>query len=90
MLRPGTEFPIGYGDIEAIPRVFHLPENFNVDVTVFKLFVTSKPTDFSFLPQESPFDSDEARVRATRSVALQPDVWGTAVVTVVQKRASSS
>jgi hypothetical protein len=81
MLRPWTNFPIGYGDSGADPLVFCLPEGTNVDATVFKLFVTSKPTDFSFITQESPF-------RTTGRVydARRRDVWGTAMITVVQKR----
>jgi hypothetical protein len=57
------------------------------DITFFKLFVTNKPTDFSFLAQESPFYPAKARASYRKSLqTMQPDIWGCVTATVVQQR----
>jgi hypothetical protein len=87
-LLPESLFPVGYGDSGAKPRSFDLPKGIETDATFFKLFVTNKPTDFSFLAQESPFDPATKRTNreASDAQATQLDVWGTVTVTVVQHR----
>jgi hypothetical protein len=88
LLLPRSTFPVGYGDGGTQPWSFWLPKTVNTDVTYFKLFVTTKPADFSFLCQESPFGGDFAG-RGTHKKprqVMQPDVWGTVMVTVVQQQ----
>jgi len=86
-LLPKSLFPVGYGDSGANPRFFDLPKGIETDTTFFKLFVTNKPTDFSFLAQESPFHPAKKRIsRDSNAQAIPLDVWGTVTVTVVQLR----
>lgn len=86
LLLPNSEFPVGYGDSGARPRCFSLLKGEESDVSFFKLFVTSRPTDFKFLSQKSPFEASEKRGSyKSNAETFLPDVWGTAVATVLQR-----
>lgn len=81
-LRPGSSFAVGYDDSTVTPRSFALSETTHLDISFFKLFVTTEHSDFAFLKQESPFAS--ARVSYPKNV-VPPSVWGTSMFAVVQQ-----
>ncbi|KAG8711641.1 hypothetical protein FRC11_002268, partial [Ceratobasidium sp. 423] len=47
---------IGYGEGGQAPFIFSVSEGQDIDVSLFKLFVSNQPTDFQSVEQESPFE----------------------------------
>jgi hypothetical protein len=78
--------PVGYGDSGAQPWNFRLSKGLTADIIYFKLFVTTKPTDLSFICQGSPFSDANARAlyQKPRQKA-ELDLWGTVTVAVLQR-----
>ncbi|KAF8875734.1 caspase domain-containing protein [Gymnopilus junonius] len=80
------ELTIGYGfGGGREPFCFSLKDGQHLDVSFFKLFISTKPIDFSYISQTSPFDIDRGlgqyrpRPKAER--------WDTILIPVVQRRA---
>jgi hypothetical protein len=77
---------VGHGDSCAQPRSFRLSKELTADITYFKLFVTTKPTDFSFICQRSPFNDVNAPTQYQKSRQKpELDLWGTATVAILQQ-----
>ncbi|KZS96860.1 hypothetical protein SISNIDRAFT_534021 [Sistotremastrum niveocremeum HHB9708] len=85
LLLPKAKFPVGYGDSGSQPWGFTLDKAVKSDVTFFKLFVTSRHTDFSAARQESPFVSSKRDGQVANMHNTLPDVWGTVIVTAAQE-----
>lgn len=86
-LPPKSSLAVGYGDGGASPWQFLLREGEDKDLGFFKLFLTTKPADFSSIPQESPFDRGTSRHGQLAAAKLPaPDWWGSKLSTVVQVR----
>ena len=78
------EFSIGYDNITSRPWRFSLRPHETIDVGFFKLFLTKSPRDFRFVAQGCPFTQDDEPILTDKLFSL--DVWGTATVTVLQRR----
>src|ERR1700683_4359808 len=80
-LLPKSSFPVGYGNSNTMPLSFDLSEGIETDISFFKLFVTNKPTDFSFLAQWSPLHPTSRYAECfSNTQAMQPDVWETVTI----------
>lgn len=90
-LPPKSKLTIGFGDGGASPWHFSLHDGEDVDVGFFKLFLTTAPANFAMIHQETPFVSAES-ARAIQAVKryLQFNMWGTKLVTAVQRRMPQS
>lgn len=75
---------MGYGDSGAQPRGFRMLEGTRNDISYFKLFVTEEQSDFQFLEQESPFDLSRHAADDEQCQWAMPEVWGTALMAVLQ------
>ncbi len=85
-LSAGDSLSIGFGNGGAVPWMFYLAPEQDVDVSSFKAFLSTRPTDMRSIAQESPFEAQ----RKTRDAIQLPslpgnDFWVTKVITVIQK-----
>ncbi|TFK37085.1 caspase domain-containing protein [Crucibulum laeve] len=86
-LRPGGDLTIGYGSGGIQPREFFLRPGQEVDVGFVKLFITTIPVDYSFIPQESPFEETRhGGIFPNRSIPVL--AWDTIQLTIVQREGS--
>ncbi|PPR00906.1 hypothetical protein CVT26_015516 [Gymnopilus dilepis] len=67
------------------PFSFVLNAGQHLDVSVFKLFLSTKPLDLSYIPQTSPFQVDRG-LGQWQPKKPRVDRWDTKLVTVVQRR----
>ncbi|KEP46649.1 putative mycorrhiza-upregulated peptidase C14 [Rhizoctonia solani 123E] len=78
---------IGYGSGGQYPLMFAIDEPLNFDVTVFKLFVSTIPTDLQSLEQQNPFDG---RRKVSGCIVKNPfeekSIWDAFTITIVQRR----
>ncbi|CAG8697416.1 9536_t:CDS:2, partial [Acaulospora colombiana] len=92
-LQPKGTFTIGYGRVGETPwthcvgddeEVYQsgkvVQDEQDIDICVFKLFLTSKPTDLSDIEQPSPFPGD---ARKTRRYKWGKEEWDAVSITVV-------
>ena len=80
-LPPKSTLTLGNGGSGGYPFTFVLLEGQKKDISFIKLFLSTSPTDFSNIPQGSPFfgrSSDNGPL-----VLGTPNVWATKLVTVV-------
>lgn len=85
-LPPHSRLPLGYGGGGVPPWQFALREGEKKDIGFFKLFLSTCPTNFSSILQESPFDSGMSRFGRTVAIGDldPPQLWAAQLVTVVQ------
>src|ERR1700691_3526465 len=74
---------IDYGSGGAVSFSYLLRAKQDVDVGSLKLFLTTKPVDYSNIPQSSPFNLNRADAPKGRCKA--PFIWDTMLVTLVQR-----
>ncbi|KIM78109.1 hypothetical protein PILCRDRAFT_603746 [Piloderma croceum F 1598] len=79
----GGILAIGYGSAGAVPFSYKLRDTQDVDVGFLKFFFTTKPVDFSKVPQASPFDNIRANADPEKDVV---ETWGSILIPVVQRR----
>ncbi|PVF95450.1 hypothetical protein CPB86DRAFT_738719 [Serendipita vermifera] len=95
-LPPKGTFTIGYGRVGETPwshyvrdeeEVYQngkvLQDEQDIDVCVFKLFLTAKPTDLSSIAQPSPFTGDAREVRRFK---WSKEEWDTISIIVVVRK----
>ncbi|TFK31705.1 hypothetical protein BDQ12DRAFT_701476 [Crucibulum laeve] len=85
-LPPKSELTIGYGAGGVAPWQFHLREGDTKDLGFFKLFLTTSPTSFSSITQESPFDvrGVSRHGKVAKPKGLDSVQWGTKLSTIIQ------
>ncbi|TFK31409.1 caspase domain-containing protein [Crucibulum laeve] len=85
-LPPKSELTIGYGDGGVPPWQFLLREGDTKDVGFFKLFLTTSPTSFSSIAQESPFETGSISRygKPAKPEGLETEKWGTKLSTIIQ------
>ncbi|TDL22050.1 hypothetical protein BD410DRAFT_277018 [Rickenella mellea] len=81
-----SRFSIGYGNDGAPPYEFFLPEGEKKDVGFFKLYLTTCPTDLSYISQSSAFENARGG-RPRQQISPSPNVWGSNLVIVFMKDA---
>ncbi|KZT43296.1 hypothetical protein SISSUDRAFT_684576 [Sistotremastrum suecicum HHB10207 ss-3] len=88
-LAPSSQMHFGFGESGCPPWGFRLDPTTQSDVTIFKLFVTSAPSDFSSVAQESPLSPRNGTSRKAQAYVTDvfPDVWGSVTAMIVQERA---
>jgi len=75
---------IGYGSGGSAPFSYFLREGQDIDVGFLKLFLTTKPVDYSTISQTTPFDiEDRGGVLRKPKARL---IWDTILVAIVQRR----
>ncbi|PVF95475.1 hypothetical protein CPB86DRAFT_711236 [Serendipita vermifera] len=94
-LPPNESITIGYGDGGAGPWRHFIQDpklirggtiildKSKLDIGLFKLILTTRPADLSFMAQESPFT--ESGRAAMRDEVEVPNIWATVLLTVVIK-----
>ncbi|KDN42637.1 hypothetical protein RSAG8_06594, partial [Rhizoctonia solani AG-8 WAC10335] len=84
----GSSLTIGYGSGGQTPFQYVVDEEQGVDVGIIKLFVTTSPTEFDSLAQESPFDGGRGVVEEkTVEKLLRPrDEWDTISMALLKWR----
>jgi len=88
-LPPRESLTIGYGSGGAAPLTFSLREGQDVDVGFLKLFLTTKPVDFSKIPQGTPFGREGHRELQPMPEDA-PGEWDTITIMIVQRRGKAS
>jgi hypothetical protein len=82
-LRPRGNLTIGYGAGGATPFRYYLRDEKEMEVGFLKLFVSTEPIDLSKVPQFSPFDK---RNRKIKQYEGKPNgLWHTSLITVAQR-----
>ncbi|KIY69944.1 hypothetical protein CYLTODRAFT_209321 [Cylindrobasidium torrendii FP15055 ss-10] len=85
-LPPGGFLSLGFGNGGVHPYSFALGPGQDVDVSLFKIFISTKPTNVQSMVQDSPFVSK----RDARGAPITPSKvehwWATKIVTVVQRK----
>ena len=79
---------IGCGDGGGLPFKYEL-RGVDVDVTILKLYLTTKPESLDWLQQESPFDSKVRHQLTAEEISKRqksPDQWDTILFAVEQHR----
>ncbi|CAE6445136.1 unnamed protein product [Rhizoctonia solani] len=78
---------IGYGSGGQVPFIFSVSEGQNIDLSLFKLFVSTHPTDFQSLEQESPFEG-RGTVSDSKVKQLfgQKPLWDAFTIVIAQRR----
>ncbi|ELU39050.1 mycorrhiza-upregulated peptidase C14 [Rhizoctonia solani AG-1 IA] len=86
-LPKGGNLTIGYGSGGQEPLLFSVTEGQRFDINHFKLFVTTHPTDFDSLKQESPFEG-RGTVASSKVKELfnQKPLWDAFTIAVVQRQ----
>ena len=87
-LSPLGTLTIGYGSGGAAPLTYSLREGQNVDVGFLKLFLTTRPTNFSKIQQDTSFGPQGHRGLQELPKINPDDEWDTVTITVVQRRPS--
>lgn len=85
-LPPGGFLSLGFGNGGVHPYSFTLGPDQDVDVSLFKIFISTKPTNVQSLAQESPFVSRRGARGEPNLPSFGDEWWATKIVTVVQRR----
>lgn len=88
-IAPRSSLTLGYGDTATAPWTFGLRPGEGVDVGFFKIFLTTSPSNFSTLIQESPFLPTNASSRLVDTMNPSPpsfELWATKLATIVHRR----
>ena len=83
-LAPHQSLTIGYGAAGSAPYTYYLRPGQDVDVGFLKLFLTTEYVDLSCVTQESSFRT-VTQPRTDMEVQSTAPLWGTVMVTVVQR-----
>ncbi|PVF96359.1 hypothetical protein CPB86DRAFT_816477 [Serendipita vermifera] len=100
-LQPNSTFTIGYGgeggqpwshyvrDDEVFEEGKVIQDKQDVDVGIFKLFLTTRPTELAFVAQQSPFFPSEY-LRLTRDWKEIKGLWDAELINIVVTRNKST
>lgn len=85
-LLPKGMLALGYGNGGVPPWQFLFREGEKKDIGFFKLFLSTRPTHFSSILQQSPFESSMSRTGKLQAVPDGHDEewWATKLVTIIQ------
>lgn len=88
-LEPGCAVSVGFGNGGSQPWRFKLEEDQDIDVSFFKAFISTQPTDMRNITQASPFEQGKRNNYAPPTLPALPvtEYWATKIITVVQKAA---
>ncbi|KAB5591684.1 hypothetical protein CTheo_4892 [Ceratobasidium theobromae] len=86
-LRAKSTFTIGYGSGGEVPFGYELLDDRKVDIGILKLFVTTLPTEFDSLEQQSPFGDARKLVRQpdANQKLKSRELWDTSEMILVQR-----
>lgn len=85
----GYALSLGYGSGGKRPFVFSLDEDQALDVAIYKLFLTTRATEFDSIGQISPFEALGGREGSNAGLndpAGKQGAWDTITLTAVQRR----
>jgi hypothetical protein len=93
-LLPNGSITVGYGSGGGAPFDYSLREGQDVDVGSLKLFISTEQVDLWVIPQQSPFDDEtgtvSTRLDKPRGKKRPEGMWNSTLITIVQRRYSSS
>lgn len=83
----GASLTLGYGSGGVEPLRFQLKEDQDIDVGIFKLFLTTTPLDLDSIKQGSPFDGGRALLTESEVDDLieKEPLWDVMTMTLVQR-----
>ena len=87
-LPPFGSLSIGYGGGEfSRPWEFFLRPQQRADLGFFKIFITTRYIDYSYVPQQSPFDQHNRSSKSMLQAGESPEegTWDVLVIPVVQQ-----
>ncbi|KAG8690068.1 hypothetical protein FRC11_014053, partial [Ceratobasidium sp. 423] len=87
ILRRNGSLALGYGSGGMDPLVFGLHDRMDCDVSVFKLFVSTRPANFQSLQQNGPFEEPGMLSDSPiEEIFGETSQWDTCTMTLVHRR----
>ena len=83
-LPPFGSLSIGYGTGGGLPWQFFLRPQQRADLGFFKIFITTRYIDYSYVPQQSPFDEHNRSRKSMLQAGESPEegTWDVLVIPV--------